>query len=250
MSVFTNMKTRSLIAMLGLATLVSGNALGQENQVPAKLADGWTRVYFFAGYHVGMGWRPNLTSVNIFVNDSKVATLSENQYTVLDIKSGSYLIGCSPTEPSKNYPVAKAITFKPGGHKYFACDMDNFSEDTRAKDTVLMVPFGVLGGAVGGAIGGAIMGASDASLSDFKTKSYLDERPLPAGSQLVGYYKSNELSTSQTGQSKEIGKSNGGTTPSQGDPVSKLKELKAMRDQGLITESEYRSKKKAIIDQM
>lgn len=234
-----------------LALALNGSLWGQGSEMPSKPTDGLTRVYFFTGYHVGVGWRPNLSAVDIIVNDNKIASLKENQYVVADIKAGDYVIGCIPTEPTKNFPVGKSVKFKSGSFKYYACDMDSFAEDTRAKDgaitAAMALPFGFLGGAVGGALGGAIAGATDASLSDFKTKTYLDERPIPSGYQLTEYKRLSEVTPIKSGQSTsatEIQNNSSDTA------TNKLKELKQMKDQGLISDSEYRSKKKSIIDQM
>lgn len=240
-AILNRAKTLARFLCLTGTAIVGVDAYAQVESVP-RLAQGETRVYFSAGYHVGSGWRPNLKSVQIVVNEKIISSLTEGQFSIVDFKAGNYTIGCFPQDANANFPVARQITFKAGTYKYFSCDMDAFTESTRAKDAAMLaifsVPLGVVGGAVGGAVAGAATGA--ASSTDFKTKTYLEERPLASGSQYTTYTKASDiLSNTETGNSSITN-----------DPVKQLKDLQELKKQGLITDSEYRKLRKDILDQM
>jgi hypothetical protein len=228
-------------AFLSSGAVFVGSSVAQDNRAPA-LEAGHTRVYFAPGYHVGMGWRPNLKAVQILSSDSVITNLAEGQYAIVDFKAGNYTIGCVPQEANANFPVARQITFKAGTYKYFSCDMDAFTETTRAKEAavfaVLGAPLGAVGGLIGGAISGAAAGAS--SPGDFRTKTSLEERPLSPDMQYAGYVK-----VSDTPNNKDAG--NDSTSA---DPASQLKELQSLKKQGLITDTEYRTKRKSILDNL
>lgn len=235
------LKIRGPALLSIIAALAPGMASSQDSQLP-KLDQGWTRVFFSAGYHVGMGWRPNLKAVQIVSNESVISDLTEGQYAIVDFKAGDYTIGCVPQDANANFPVAKKITFRAGTYKYFSCDMDAFTETTRAKEAavfaLLGAPLGAVGGLVGGAISGAAAGA--ATSSDFKTKTYLEERPLASGLQQVAYIKA-----SDTPNNKEAG-----TVSASSDTATQLNDLQELRKRGLITDTEYRNKRKEILNRM
>lgn len=230
-----------LLTIQAAAALGCGIASAQDGQ-PPQLEPGYTRVYFSAGYHVGMGWRPNLKAVQVISNENVLANLTEGQYAIVDFKAGGYTIGCVPVDASANFPVARQITFRAGTYKYFSCDMDAFTETTRAKEAavfaLLGAPLGAVGGLVGGAISGAAAGA--ATSTDFKTKTYLEERPLASGLQQVAYIKA-----SDTSNNKEAG-----TVSASSDTATQLNDLQELRKRGLITDTEYRNKRKEILNRM
>ncbi len=210
--------------------------------IPA-LEKGWSRIYFFSGSHVGVGSKPALTTVNqvgpVFINNEQVGLVAENEYVMVDLNPGSYEISCSPQEPDKNFIVKTPITISQGVQRAYACDMDNFSEGQAAKQSVAMA-FGLIGALI-----------YEASI-DYRSKTYLVESALPSTSRLVSYHKflgpiglPATSDKSLLPSSKTISKPNPASVEAE-----KLKELDDLKKGGLISDSDYRRKKKQIIDQL
>lgn len=101
----------------------------------------------------------------VYFNGQQIGTTARDEHFVVDVKPGTYDVSCSPQEPEKNFVEKKSITFSAGETKHLVCDMA-----TRGAGMY----FGLIG----------------AMVSEYLTKTYLEERMIDTQtSKLVGYSK-------------------------------------------------------------
>lgn len=100
----------------------------------------------------------------VFINNQLVGTTAKDEHFAVDLLPGTYEVYCTPAEPDKNFIEKRQFTFKGGETRYFACDMESK---------------GV----------GMFFGLVGALVSEYLTKTYLEERPMDNNSKLVSYQK-------------------------------------------------------------
>ncbi|MBC8473148.1 MAG: hypothetical protein H8D56_27125 [Planctomycetes bacterium] len=122
------------------------------NDVP-PLENGWSRLKITSGK---MSWA-RLWAVGqvgpVFVNDQQVWSSAKDEYIIIDLLPGTYELSWTPGNPDKNYTEKRAVTFKAGEVRHFACDKSQKGPGMN---------FGLIG----------------ALASEYLTKTYLEERPM------------------------------------------------------------------------
>jgi hypothetical protein len=177
----------------------------------------------------------------VFFNDLHIGDTAKNEYIVVDLQPGTYETSCAPSDPEKNFPEKRNFIFLSGHTYYLACDMENNA--------------------------GMAFGLAGYLVSNYVSKTFLDEKSGPDPEDKVVSYKSLDL--------RPIGENqtNTGSKPMSTSPASekvygqsllprqdakssvpsdllteKLRELQRLHDEKLITDDDYKKKKNQLLE--
>ena len=59
----------------------------------------------------------------VYIDGKYVGDTAQNEYIVVDVKSGVHEVSCSPLEPVRNYMEPRSVSFERGETKTLVCDM-------------------------------------------------------------------------------------------------------------------------------
>lgn len=196
------------------------------------LEKGWSRIFFGAGQMEGVlhvNLRHRTTTGPVYINGQKVGSPAYKEYIAVDLLPGTYESNWIPDEPEKFYSSKTAITIKSGETRYFSCDMG---------------PKG--SGHYLGLIGGLINAASDYMWVGLLT----EQPPFDNTSKLASYSKFTGSSNSNPPENV-ANHPNVDATPVANESVSqKLRDLQALRKDGVITEDEFQKKKQQLLEKL
>jgi len=173
----------------------------------------------------------------VFINDQQIWSTAKDEYIIVDLLPGIYELSWTPGSPDKNFTEKRKVTFQAGETRHFACDMAQ-------KGAGVGMYFGLIGALV------------ESQLSEYLTKSYLEERPMDnPDSTLVAYKKFNEVQNSPNSITKTI-EINTPPPILKSEELSKddnsvytrLEKLKGLYEKKLITQDEYDKKRKELLD--
>lgn len=155
----------SLILMVGCASIPKR----AEYKPLPPLENGSSRVYFSTGcwqIFGGEDCRGVSLPFNtpILINNRTVGIASENEFIIIDFLPGTYEGYCIPAQRDKNFTEKRQLMLKAGETRYYSCNM-----------------------AQKGA--GMFFGLIGALVSDYLTKTFLDEQKVIPSGVLVSYKK-------------------------------------------------------------
>jgi len=263
---------RNLFVAAAFALALSGCASRPATRVEysglPSLENGWSRVYLSAGVMSGV----KLWSVHqvgpVFINDQRVGSNAKDEHTIVDLHPGTYEVYCTPEEPEKNLTEKHQFTFVAGETRYLACDMEpkgagmyfgligaiasehltkSYFQDRPIDANSKLVSYRKLPSAIMGVtppIPSAPVAAINQTGKGIETAA-ATQSPAPV---LPPDLDTHQQSTSET--VLPVQSQANMALPVETSTARRLRELGVLRKQGLITESEYNTKRQAILSAM